>query len=169
MVPDPSMSDAEFLHQRRREQDRAERLGVLPRLDIGKVRVDENAMARIGGLCFIRRRLPYQEMVAEDFKTFYEALYGTQGGGMDPSREPVDTSPIAHDSGMAAKIDRSRKIRDLERDLPKSDFRELVRVIVLGAPAGEGLSWRRRQKAVDDLLRILDTVAALWGRKSKAA
>src|SRR4051812_32765325 len=74
-----------------------------------RVTVEENAMTRIGALCFIRRRQPHHERAAEEFKSLYEARYGGNGGAMDPSRVQVDTSPIAHDSGMAAKIDRTHE------------------------------------------------------------
>lgn len=171
MVPDPSMSDSEFLHQKRREQDRSERLGVKPRLDIGKVLAQENAMSRIGALCFIRppRRQDYHERAAEQFKTLYEARYGLAGGSMDPSRIQVDTSPIAHDSGMAAKIDRTSAIKAAEDYLGPDMFRELVRVIILESPVGEGLTSRPAQRATERFLGILDLLAEFWGAKSRAA
>lgn len=170
-IPDPSMTDAEFLYQKRREQDRSERLGVKPRLDIGKVQAQENAMSRMGALCFIRppKRQDHHERAAEQFKTLYEARYGLAGGSMDPSRIQVDTSPIAHDSGMAAKIDRTSAIKAAEDYLGPDMFRELVRVIILESPVGEGLTSRPAQRAADRLLDILDLLAEFWGAKSKAA
>lgn len=179
MVPDPSMSDSEFLHQKRREQDRSERLGVKPRLDIGKVLAQENAMSRIGALCFIRppKRQDHHERAAEQFKTLYEARYGLAGGSMDPSRIQVDTSPIAHDSGMAAKIDRTWKLRQAETDLGKPTFDRLIALCVLCIPCGEGAPtmpsgrpndrWVRQ--SVETALDDLDRLSAIWGFKAKAA
>jgi hypothetical protein len=171
LIPDPSMSDAEFLFQHNRERERADSIGVKPNLNIGRVWASENAMSRIGALCFIRppRRQDHHERAAEQFKSLYEARYGLAGGSMDPSRVQVDRSPIAHDSGMAAKIDRTSAIKDAETYLGHDDFNELVRVIVLESPVGEGLTSRPAQRAAERLLHILDLLAELWGAKSRAA
>jgi hypothetical protein len=160
LIPDPSMTDSEYYHQRAKNPTKP---------NIGKVYAQSNPLTRIGALWYIRRRQPHHEMVATMFKALYEGRYGTQGGGMDPSREPVDTSPIAHDSGMAAKIDRDRKIVDLERQIGKPAFRVLVKALILCAPVGEGLSSRPSQRAVAQFLDILDHVAELWQFKARKA
>lgn len=171
LIPDPSMSDAEFLHQHASERERADRAGVKPNLNIGKVWASENTVSRIGALAFIRppKRQDHHERAAERFKSLYEARYGATGGAMDPSRIQVDTSAMAHDSGMASKIDRTAAIKDAEDHLGKPMFNELVRVIVLESPVGEGLTSRPAQRAADNLLDILDILAEFWGAKSRAA
>lgn len=160
LVPDPSMTDSEFYAQRAANPTKPQ---------LGKVWVEENAMTRIGALVFIRRRLRHHEEAAERFKNLYEARYGSGNPAMDPSRVQVDTSPIAHDSGMAGKIDRTWQIKDAEDKLGKSSFDRLVACIVLCIPAGEGLSSRPRQRNVDQLLDDLDSLSTLWGYRSRAA
>lgn len=169
LVPDPMMTDAEFIHQRRLEHDRAERQGRKPRLDVGKITATENAMTRIGALCFIRRRHPHQERAAEEFKSLYEARYGCGTPALDASREPVDRSIIAHDSGMASKLDRTRRLAKAEAGLSKDAFDRLVALLVLCVPAGDGLHWRSRRSAVDQVLADLDDLSSLWGLARRAA
>jgi hypothetical protein len=70
------MTDSEYLHQKNLERERAEAKGTEPRLTIGKVWVEENAITRIGALVFIRRREAHHELAAERFKGLYEARYG---------------------------------------------------------------------------------------------
>lgn len=134
-----------------------------------RVMVEENGMTRIGALCFVRKREPHQERAAEEFKSLYEARYGGMGSAIDASHAKVDTSPIAHDSGMAAKIDRTWKIKDAEDRLGKPAFNRLVSVLVLCIPAGEGLSWRPRKASVDALLGDLESLSTLWGYQKRAA
>ena len=80
LVPDPLMTDSEFLHQRQSNPTKP---------NIGRVWVQENAITRIGALCFIRRRLHHHEMAAERFKGIYESCYGSGTPAVDPSNEPV--------------------------------------------------------------------------------
>ena len=160
LVQDPSMSDAEFLYQKTKHPNRP---------NVGKVYVQENAIDRIGALCFVRRRLQHHEMAAERFKTLYEARYSAGTRSVDPGRVQVDTSPIAHDSGMAAKLDKTRALRAVKDHLGDTMYHELVRVVVLGSPVGGGLTSRPAQRAADDLLAILDILAELWGFKARAA
>ena len=166
LVPDPSMSDAEYIHQRRKEGDRAQATGTKPNLDIGKVWASENIITRLGALAHIRRRQHHHERAAERFKSLYEARYGCGNPGIDPSRIMVDSSPIAHDSGMAAKIDRTRELDDALTALGKPAFDRLVTLLVLCIPAGEDLHWRRRMVTIDVVLDDLDALAVAWQLKS---
>jgi len=169
LVPDPSMTDSEYLHQKNREHDRAEAAGEEPRLTIGKVWVQENAITRIGALVFIRRREPHHELAAERFKGLYEARYGAGNPSMDPGRIQVDTSPIAHDSGMAGKLDRTWQLDLAKNEMGKEAFDRLVAVLVLEIPAGEGMSSRPRQRCIDRLLSDLDALAGIWKLRAQAA
>lgn len=171
LVPDPSMTDAEFLHQKNRERERAQTVGVKPNLDVGKVWAQENAMSRMGALCYIRppKRQPHHEMAAELFKSLYEARYGAGNPAMDTSRIIVDSSPVAHDSGMAGKLDRTWKLQQAKEGLTSAAFDRLVAVLVLEVPAGEGVHWRNRSAMVDLILTDLDTLCGIWELRSKAA
>jgi hypothetical protein len=168
-VPDPSMTDAEYLYQHRREAERAQREGRRPRADLHKIEVESNAITRIGALVFIRRRLDHHERAAERFKSSYEALYGAGNPALDPSRVQVDTSPIAHDAGMAARVDRGRELRAVHDHLGKPAFDRLVALLVLCVPAGEGLHWRPRSEAVTQVLADLNELAMQWGLAPIAA
>jgi len=166
MVPDPSMTDAEFYHQQGREIDRVSRTGAKPNPNVGKVHVMENAMTRIGGLARIASRLDHHEKAAERFKAGYEALYGAGSPASDPSRVQVDTSKTAHDSGMAAKMDRHREIGDILDALGRDQGRLLVGVVVLCEPIkhfSRSDHSRDRKVTTGDLLMILDSLAVRWG------
>lgn len=169
LVPDPSMTDSEYLHQKNLERERAEAKGTEPRLTIGKVWVEENAITRIGALVFIRRREAHHELAAERFKGLYEARYGAGNPIMDPGRIQVDTSPVAHDSGMAAKLDRTWQLDLAKSEMGKEAFDRLVAVLVLEIPAGEGQTSRPRQRCIDRVLSDLDTLSGIWKLSAKVA
>lgn len=132
-----------------------------------KQKVTENAITRIGALCYVRRREPHHEKAAEKFKSDYEAIYGSGGGAVDPSREPVDTSIIAHDSGMASRIDRNRSVRAAIEFLGKDKADIIIACVVLSVAPGEGYGWRVRDKRIDLLLSALDELAELYHLKGR--
>jgi hypothetical protein len=167
------MTAAEFYHQQSTEFERANRARSKPNLNVGKVWVEENAMTRIGALCFIRKpkREDHHERAAERFKDAYEALYGSGVPALDNSRPVVDRSPVAHDSGMAAKLDRGNDMIALVSGFPLHNIKailspeavdRLVACVVLGIPCGEGRHWRDREKAIDALLGDLDALCVHW-------
>lgn len=162
LVPDPSMSDAEYIHQRNRERERAEALGVEPKLTIGKVWAQENAVTRMGALCFIRRRQQHHELAAERFKTLYETCYGSGNPGLDPSRVQVDTSARAHDNNIIVRISKADKLREAKDGLGDHAFNRVIACVVLEIPAGEGLHWRARTAMVDLVLNDLERLAVIW-------
>lgn len=172
------MTDAEFLHRQSLERERANRANTKPDLKVGKVWVEENVQTRIGALCFVRppKRQDHHERAAERFKTNYEALFGSGVPALDNSRPVVDRSPIAHDSGMAQKLDRGADMIVLIGTRPgvrpilsKASTDRLVACLVLCIPCGEGLHWRAREKAIDLLLDDLDRLSVYWHLKSRAA
>lgn len=139
---------------------------------------------RIGGLASIRpwnrktgkdskgKRHPHHERTAERFLNLYEARYGRTSPAVDPEREPVDTSPIAHDSGMAAALDATRAIEHVERHVfHPNEFRFLVAVICLGIPITHYTESQGRalDKEVDRFLALLDKLSEHWGNAMEAA
>lgn len=166
LVPDPSMTDAEYLHQKNQERERAEGLGIEPRLSIGKVWVQENAVTRMGALCFIRKREAHHEMAAERFKSLYEARYGHGNTGSDPSKIQVDKSNMAHDNGMAAMLDRTVELDNAKAALSTAAYDRLVALVILEIPVGEGLHWRSRSGMVDIVLGDLDALCVAWKLKT---
>lgn len=139
--------------------------------------VTGNAMTRIGALCFIRARQPHHEQAAARFKSLYESLLGSGAPAVDPERQPVDTSPTAHDNGMAARVDGYAELRSVETSIGKVAFNRIVASIVLGVtceemadkvPSGQP---NKRQVAVlvGKLLDALDQVAAHFKLATEAA
>lgn len=140
-----------------------------------RITVTERVTTRIGGLAYIRpynpktgkgKRLPHHERTAERFLNLYEGRYGRVSPAVDPEREPVDTSPIAHDSGMAAAIDATRAIEDVERHLFHArEFTFLVAVLCLGCSIQHytGTGGRALDAEVCRFLALLDRLSEHWG------
>ncbi len=139
--------------------------------------VTENAMTRLGAFCHVkaRNRLPHHERTAERFKSEYEALFGSGVPALDNSRPVVDRSPVAHDSGMAAKVDRGRDIIAVLAYLGKSDADLMIDWLVLCTPASEYAdmmpSGVRNQRQISEYvamrLAVLDRLAVHWNYGSR--
>lgn len=169
LVPDPSMTDSEYIHQRASNPTKP---------NIGKVFVATNMTTLIGGLALVRRALDHHKRAAEWFKTAYEGLYG---GGMSPaldmSKVRVDTSIMAHDNGEVARVDRGRALYDVMEAIGAEARDRIIACVVLGIPCGDyadvlpsGRKNRRQEaKATDALLDALDHVAELRGFKMRGA
>jgi hypothetical protein len=134
-----------------------------------RITVEENIISRIGALCFIRKREAHHEQAAERFKNHYELAYGAGNPVGDPGRVQVDTSKVAHDSGIIAKIAHASKIKQAETGLGKEAFNRLVAVVILEIPCGDGLHWRSRSGMVDLVLSDLDALSVLWELSSSSA
>jgi hypothetical protein len=168
LVPDPSMTDAEFIHQRAENPTKP---------NIGKVLVQENTVTRIGALAFIRRRLHHHEIAAQRFKSDYEALFGSGVPALDNARPVVDTSKVAHDSGMASKIDRGAGLRAAMDYLGKDARDRVIACIVLCIPCEDAAdilpsgepNRRHVKREVDALLDALDSLSTFWGCRTRAA
>lgn len=144
-----------------------------------------NVATRIGGLAYIRayvprtgkgKRRPHHEMAAERFLNLYEARYGRVSPAVDPSREPVDTSPVAHDSGMAGALDATRAVEELWCQTIREghirapifepqEYDYLVAVLCLGCTISHytGTGGRALDKEVDRFLELLDKLSEHWG------
>ncbi len=140
---------------------------------------------RIGGLASIRpynprtgkgKRHQHHERTAERFLNLYEARYGRCSPAVDPEREPVDTSPLAHDSGMAAAIDATKAIEELEHTTHRhgiiyppvfheNEFRFLVAILCLGMSINHFTETQGRalDKEVGRFLALLDRLSEHWG------
>lgn len=151
-----------------------------------RITVTERVTTRIGGLAYIRpynpktgkgKRLPHHERTAERFLNLYEGRYGRVSPAVDPEREPVDTSPIAHDSGMAAAIDATRAIQEIEFGIRRDgriiqpplfharEFSFLVAVLCLGCSIQHytGTGGRALDAEVVRFLALLDRLSEHWG------
>lgn len=178
VVDDPSETFAQFIHGVRTGE---------PGRGNGKQQVTSNEMTRIGALCFFPKQRPrdphdpkllqpHQDKAAERFKNEYEAIYGSVGA-MNPEGERVDTSPIAHDSGMAGRIDRGKSIRLAERILSKDQFNLILTCIVMGVPSDDLApilpsgkpNWRHVKQRNAAILVALTRLSLHWGYIARAA
>lgn len=176
-VENPDLTPAQAKAVWDAETDMAEAERRNPNIEVNLHWATENVLSRIGALGYIRRprRQLHHEQAAERFKSLYEARYGSAGGAVDPSNEPVDTSAIAHDSGMAARLDATTELRKIEERLKghKAIYDRLIAQIVLGVPCSEycrttpsgQVNKRDEAKAVKWLLMTLELVAAIWGMR----
>lgn len=142
-----------------------------------KVKVEENAATRLGGLALIRRKLNHHEKAAEWFKNAYEALYGGLAPAIDMAKVRVDTSIMAHDNGAVARLDKGKTLQTIMDELGKPASDRVIACVVLGIPCADsaipGLSGKPSghavQREVDLLLEALDLVAELRGYKTREA
>lgn len=166
-VDDPMMTDSELIHQRAKSGNRL----------VGKIETTGNALTRIGALCYVRRRLRHHEQAAERFKSLYESLYGSGMPAVDAGRIQVDTSIMAHDAGVASRLDRNADLGKAMTMLGKQASDRIIACVVLCVPCEEGVplmpSGQRNQRLVgrevDALLAALDLLAAWWGFATKVA
>lgn len=149
------MSDAEYYHQR----------SIKPGPNVGKVLVEENPMSRIGALCYIGHRSAMQERAAEMFKALYESLYGAQPA-MDLANPVVDRTIVAHDAGMASRVDRSDQMDKALKALGRASFNRIVASVCMGISFRD-YHWRKRKEEVQALLDSLDDLASVWDLKTK--
>lgn len=147
-----------------------------------------NAVTTLGALAYLPvaderkgadqpgKRFPHHDLAASLFKSRYEALYGGIGGAVDPSREPVDISTQAHDSGMAARLDKSAKLAQVIPALGKPVWDELVDMLVLCTPSAayadlmpSGQPNQRQVRAKNaERLAALDSLSILWELQSRS-
>lgn len=168
LVPDPSMTDSEYYAQRSANPTKP---------NIGRVWVEERPVTRIGALAFIRKRLHHHEIAAERFKSDYEALFGSGVPALDNARPVVDRSPVAHDSGMAAKIDRGASLLAAMEFLGPIPRDRIIAAVVLAIPCDDNAAVlpsgepnrRHVKREVDALLEALDSLSSFWGYRTRAA
>lgn len=159
LVPDPFLSDSEFIYQRRRKPDNP---------NVGKVTVQRNMRTLIGGLVTIRRRTRLHEKVAERFLNLYEVRYGSLIPAVDASRVQVDTSIIGHDGARVSALDASADIAIAAEFLGHDDFERIVHVVCLQAPVSHSrflmvnATGRALEREVDRFLAALDRLAVHW-------
>ncbi len=160
LVPDPSMSDAEYFEQRRTKSGP----------NVGKVMVAVNLGEMIGGLA----RLEHSDLQAEAAMKYRNLFDRAQIGGaraIDYAAAKVDTSGpsdlAVFEVGAAARNDYSVTVRHL--GLVRSSLVERVvcHDMSISSIAGRGMRARRRVTA--DLLAILDDLAVHFRLASKKA
>lgn len=140
--------------------------------NVGKEWTQVNLTTRIGGLARIKNRLNHHERAAEIFKNMYEARFGGQTC-IDHAKQRVDITIMAHDAGMANRVDNAKEVYSILQAIGKRETDLLVGVIILGAPvsdfAEEPGHHRQRSKVTGELLDVLDRLAHRWGLLSRRA
>lgn len=91
MVPDPSMSDAEYFHQRQEK----------PGPYVGKTTVQMNMMEVLGGFARFQNRTDAQEAAAKRFKALVEAAQIGAARAIDYRVTKVD---VSWSSGIAGEV-----------------------------------------------------------------
>lgn len=151
LVPDPSMSDAEYFHQRRTKSGP----------HVGKVGVAINMLELIGGLARIKGRSEHQEAAAARFRLLHERSQIGGARAMDYAKQRVDTSGPQQDISAEVGDDARRQYRDAVRCLGMVRSSLVERVVVhdqsISAVSGKGA--RARQRATLELLDALDELA----------
>lgn len=169
-IPDPSISWSQFIHELNEGRpDAGQRTARVKMVTVigALAYVNEAKYDRAGNIIEPGRE-PHHEEAAKRFKSLYEYLYGGTTKAVDPSNEPVDSSFVAHDAGMASRADKSRKMHDAEIKLGKVTFNVLVDMLVLCTPANAYGDWRKAAKINKERLSALDDLASLWELRSRS-
>lgn len=151
MVQDPSMTDAEYYHQRQ----------MKPGPHVGKVAARVSMSSLIGGLARLHGVTDAQKMAAARYRSLYE---GAQIGGaraVDYAAVKVDTSgpppQLAIEHGEDARRKYSAAVRHL--GMIRSSLVESVIVHDIPMVKIAGLSSRARARKTQELFDILDDLA----------
>ena len=154
MVQDPSMTDAEYFHQRQT------RSGP----HVGKVGVAVNMLKLVGGLARIKCTTKPQEAAAAKYRLLHERAQIGGARAIDYAAVKVDTSGPS--DGATAEIgeDARRQYKDAVRYLGMSRSSLVERIVVydqsISIVAGKGA--RARARVTHDLLDALDELAVLF-------
>ena len=162
LLPDPTMSRAEKLHQLdKRPND--------PK--VGNAHVEVNLATRLGGYSRFKNRTLLREETAAKFLAYYER--GMIGGGSDYTiKEPVDSSGASPELNLIKGHDARAKMIEAQMILEeKYDFLEWV--IVRGETTTQlakryprmftGVEKTARMKAAEAIQEGLDMLAENWG------
>lgn len=151
LVPDPSMSDAEFYHLRR----------VRGGDGVGKVAVAVNLVELIGGLARIESRTVVQEEAAARYRKLWDSAQLGGARAVDYAKARVDTSGSSEEAVFEIGEAARREMARLRGELGAGASRLLDRVIIhdesLRAVAGKGARGRARVQC--ELMDALDLVA----------
>lgn len=161
LVPDPSMTDAEYFHQRQAKS------GPL----VGKVTVAISMIELIGGLARIKDRSEAQEAAAAKYRLLHERAQIGGGRAIDYAAVKVDTSGQSGSASVEIGEDARRQYKDAVRYVGMTRSSLVERVVVydqsISALAGKGS--RARARATRDLLEALDDLAVHFRLASKRA
>jgi hypothetical protein len=168
LVPDPSMSRAEFLH-------RLDMAGSMSR-KLGKVTADVSMTSLIGGLARIKGRTEVQTMAASRFRTLAEQAQIGGARALDYGAVRVDTSGPSQDGVVEATEDARRKYEAAKNCLRGEALGVVERLIVMDQTVSEvaeslgyGKGGTARGKVTGIALSAANDLAEHFGYLGRAA
>lgn len=160
LVQDPSMSDAEYFHQRQK------RSGP----NVGKVYIAMNMIEYIGGLARLKGASEMQIMAAAKYRNAYDRAQIGGARAVDYAAVKVDTSGPREDVLAGRQVDALESYKDAVRCLGMLRSSLVERVICHDQSlTHRGMGARARASAKDDLLRALDDLAVHFQLTTKRA
>ena len=160
MVPDPSMSDAEYFHQRQ----------VKSGPNVGKVAVAMNMLEYVGGLARLKGASEMQIMAAAKYRLAYERAQIGGARAMDYAAVKVDTSGPSRDPLAGRAADALEAYKQAVRCLGIVRSSLVERVICHDQSlTHRGMGARTRARAKDDLFAALDELAEHFKLMTKQA
>lgn len=171
MVPDPHMSDAEFIYQKDQARKRAEARGTQPNPNVGLVSVSRNMQTLMGGFCRFHGNRS-QNQAAAKFRSLYESAQLGGGRACDPSVEPVDGGGVNPESVFERGADARKRLNEVRGILGEQVYRRVEFVIMgengpttyarwrFGMRSPDGRAIGRGQVEVRD---YMDLLARAWG------
>lgn len=162
LIQDPSMSDAEYFHQRQ----------VRSGPNVGKVYAAMNMMEYIGGLARLKGASEAQIMAAAKYRSAYERAQIGGAQAVDYAAVKVDTSGPRGDPLNAHSLDALENYKRAVRCLGMLRSNLVERVIVHDQSlTRRGMGSRARMAAKDELFSALDDLVVHFGlaTKKKAA
>lgn len=150
MVQDPSITDAEYFHQRQTKSGP----------NVGKVAAHVNMVEFIGGLARLSGASEMQIMAAAKYRNTYERAQIGGARAVDYAAVKVDTSGPRGDVLLGRQVDDLEAYKDAVRFLGLMDSALVERVVCHDHPlTTRGMGARARAKAKEDLFSILDDLA----------
>lgn len=158
LIQDPSMSDAEYYHQRQ----------IKSGPNVGKVMVQFNLVEYIGGLARLEGVSELQIMAAAKYRNAYERAQIGGARAVDYEAVKVDTSGPRGDVLTPSVTDALETYRRAAQFLGMINSNLVERVVCHDqALTSRGMKKWDRVKAKENLLRVLDDLAEHFKLKSK--
>jgi hypothetical protein len=159
--PDPSLTDAEYFHQRR----------VKPGKDVGKAPVLVNKLELIGGLARLGGVKEWQEAAAAKYRLLHERSQIGGAKAIDYAAVKVDTSGPSEDAVFIVGANARAEYRDAVQFLGMIRSNLVERVVVYDQSIGKiaGRSARARSRTTKLLLDALDDLAVHFGLAARKA
>lgn len=160
MIPDPMISDSEFIHQRSNK----------PGPHVGKIAAQVNMVELIGGFARFRNRTEAQEKAAAHYRILFERAQIGGARALDYAAVKVDTS--GPDWGATADIGAwARQGYAVARATLGHERSQLMDNIIVHDMSMRGLfpGARLRERMAHEVRDCLDVLAVEFGFQTRAA